>query len=112
VLEHFHNPLSSTTEADGSVSWNDAGLFTVFQHKSPAISAQSQVVTRPGGDWSWQTARKFYATALTGNSTNLDGFIVYDEVPDEELFGILLPIQGESKILSTRPFWFNFRKEL
>ena len=70
---HFHNPLNP---------WDEAGLdHILFSGQSAIIWSQDQTNGRfvdQGGDWSWTTARKFYYAALTGDSTDLDGFVVED----------------------------------
>ncbi len=70
---HFHNPLNP---------WDEAGLdHILFSGQSAIIWSQDQTNGRfvdLGGDWSWTTARKFYYAALTGDSTDLDGFVVED----------------------------------
>lgn len=70
---HFHNPLNP---------WDEAGLdHLLFSGQSSIIWSQDQSNGRLvdlGGDWSWTTARKFYYAALTGDSMDLDGFVVED----------------------------------
>ena len=71
---HFHYPL---------LPWDHAGLdHPHFSGQSSIIWSQDQTnsrITDLGGDWSWSTARKFYYAALTGDSTDLDGFKVYSD---------------------------------
>ncbi len=72
---HFHNP---------SLPWDQAGLNSgIFTGKSSTLWIQDQSnrrITDLGGDWSWNTARKFYHAALTGNSTALNGFKVEESL--------------------------------
>lgn len=68
---HFHNPL---------FPWGQAGLNSLlFTGQSSALWIQDQSnrrITDLGGDWSWKKARQFYYAALTGDSTELNGFNV------------------------------------
>ncbi|MBI4264338.1 MAG: hypothetical protein HY657_08175 [Acidobacteria bacterium] len=52
---HFHNPLKP---------WSEAGLQTLVQHSS-SVQWMQDPNQAPGGDWSWQAARRFYLQALT-----------------------------------------------
>jgi hypothetical protein len=60
-LNHFHNPLQP---------WSSAGLSDVSSGESSLLWAQDATnqATKVGGDWSWNTIRTYYYTALTSNS--------------------------------------------
>lgn len=91
---HFHNPL---------LPWGQAGLyktldFDLFTGQSSALWIQDQETRRLtdlGGDWSWKKARQFYYAALTGNSSELNGFKV-----DESFFSSTM-ITGSTNISQT-----------
>jgi len=68
---HFHDPLLPRDQAG-----LNSGIFTGL---SSALWIQDQTNRRGtdlGGDWSWKKARQFYYAALSGNSMELDGYIV------------------------------------
>lgn len=60
-FNHFHNPL---------LPWSSAGLNDVKSGESSLLWAQDATLqaTKLGGDWTWNTVRNYYYTALTATS--------------------------------------------
>ena len=72
VLNHFHNPLVDPWDGAGLRGFRLSGQSSALWQQNPGQDTSSVTLLIPlqvgGGNWSWQNARQYYLTALTGGT--------------------------------------------